>query len=131
MSLKSKGINAERDLIHKFWSFSVPAVRIAGSGSIKYPCPDIIAGNRSRKIVIESKVTKEKQKYFMKKEIEELKKFGNMFGAEPWVALKFKNIEWLFLPINELKSTSKGYSINIETARLRGILFEELIKNII
>ena len=63
MSRKSKGINAERELIHLFWKTnSWTAVRIAGSGSSKYPCPDILAANISRKIAIEAKSTKDKNK---------------------------------------------------------------------
>ena len=46
MSRKSKGINAERELIRLFedtnkWS----ACRVAGSGSSRYPSPDIIAAS--------------------------------------------------------------------------------------
>ena len=47
MSLKSKGINAERELIHKFWGVGWGAVRVAGSGSMRYPSSDILAANRS------------------------------------------------------------------------------------
>lgn len=129
MSVKSKGINAERDLIHKFWSANIAASRIAGSGSSKYPSPDILAGNRSRRLAIEAKITKENKKYLTKEEINDLKKFSELFGAEPWVAVKFKCTEWFFLPINETIETEKCFLINIETAKRRGILFEELIKN--
>ena len=129
MSVKSKGINAERDLIHKFWSQGIVAMRIAGSGSSKYPSPDIIAGNYSRKLAIEAKTTKEDKKYFTKYEISELKTFSELFGAEPWIAIKFKGVEWLFLPITEIIETKKCFLINIETAKRKGILFEELIKN--
>lgn len=46
MSHKSKGINAEREIIHLFWSMpGWTACRVAGSGSMKYPSPDVIAGN--------------------------------------------------------------------------------------
>ena len=115
MSVKSKGINAERDLIHKFWSQGIVAMRIAGSGSSKYPSPDIIAGNYSRKLAIEAKTTKEDKKYFTKYEISELKTFSELFGAEPWIAIKFKGVEWLFLPITEIIETKKCFLINIET----------------
>jgi len=129
MSVKSKGINAERDLIHKFWSENIPAIRVAGSGSSKYPSPDIIAGNRSKRIAIEAKTTKENKKYLTKEEVGGLKNFSELFGAEPWVAIKFKGIEWLFLPITEIIETKKCFLINTETAKRKGILFEELIKN--
>lgn len=128
MSVKSKGINAERDLIHMFWSVNVPAARVAGSGSSKYPSPDIIAGNRLRRFAIEAKITKENKKYLTKDEIRDLKTFSEKFGAEPWVAVKFKGVEWLFLPVNELIETEKCFLIDEETAKRKGVLFEELIK---
>lgn len=129
MSVKAKGINAERDLIHKFWSQEIPAIRIAGSGSSKYPSPDILAGNRIKKLAIESKVTKDTNKYLTKGEIDGLKTYSNMFGAEPWIAVKFKGEDWFFLPITEIEETKKSFLINIEIAKKKGILFEELIKN--
>ena len=128
MSVKSKGINAERDLIHKFWSENVPAIRVAGSGSSKYPSPDILAGTRTRKFAIEAKTTKEDKKYLTKEEVNDLKKFSDMFGAEPLVAVKFKATEWLFLPLTEIIETKKCFLIEKTTTKKKGILFEELIK---
>ena len=55
VNLKAKGINAERELVHLFHKFGWSAVRIAGSGSSKYPCPDVLAGNGFRRIAIEAK----------------------------------------------------------------------------
>ena len=52
---KKKGINAERELIHMFWAEKWAAIRVAGSGSSKYPSPDILAGNNLRKLAIECK----------------------------------------------------------------------------
>ena len=129
MSVKSKGINAERELIHKFWSENIPAVRVAGSGSSKYPSPDILAGNGFRRLAIEAKTTKENKKYLTKEEINDLKKFSELFGAEPWVAVKFKGVEWLFLPISEIVETKKCFLVDAETAKRKGILFEELMKD--
>ena len=129
MSVKSKGINAERDLIHKFWSENIPALRVAGSGSSRYPSPDILAGNRSRKLAIEAKTTKENKKYLKKDEVSELKKFSELFGAEPWIAVKFKGVEWLFLPLEEIIETKKCFLVNIEIVKRRGVLFEELVRS--
>ena len=130
MSVKSKGINAERDLIHKFWTTNKwAAVRIAGSGSMRYPSADILATNKSRKLAIECKTTKDQKKYFTNEEIKQFKLFAERFGAEPWIAVKFKGVEWLFLPLNEIIETGKCFLVDIETAKRRGTLFEELIKN--
>jgi len=126
MSLKSKGINAERELVHMFWAKDWACLRIAGSGSIKYPSPDLLVGNKLRRLAIECKLTKGQKKYFEKREIGALKKFANIFGAEPWVAIKFKGHDWFFVSLEDLKETNKGYSISSETAKTKGLLFEEI-----
>lgn len=128
MSKKSKGIGAERELIHGFWATNEwVAHRIAGSGSSKYPSPDIIASNNIRKLAIECKTCSEKTVYIKKKEIEELKRFGTMFGAESWVAVKFSKTDWLFLNPEDLDETQVNYSLKKEVALSKGLLFEELI----
>ena len=58
MSSKAKGSNAERDLVHKFWGEMFACVRVAGSGSMKYPSPDIIASRDGITIALECKTTK-------------------------------------------------------------------------
>lgn len=128
MSRKSKGINAERDLIHKFWGSEWAAVRIAGSGSMRYPSADILATNKLRKLAIECKTSKNPGKYIEKDAIEQLKEFAELFNAEPYVAVKFNREEWLFLTLEDLEETDKNFMINTEKAKIKGILFEELIK---
>jgi Holliday junction resolvase len=128
MSLKSKGINAERDLIHMFWENGWSACRIAGSGCTKYPSPDVVAGNNVRRLAIECKVTKDIRQYFEKKQINDLNLFARMFGAEPWVAVKFNNVNWFFLTIDDLEETEKGHSISLSDAKTKGFMFEEMIK---
>lgn len=128
MSCKSKGINAERELIHLFWANGWTAIRVAGSGSSRYPSPDILAGNVIRKLALEAKITKDKSKYFDKEEIGQLMEFSKNFGAESWIAVKFKGQEWLFLALEDLKSTDNGFVISAESAKIKGLSFEELIK---
>lgn len=127
MSLKSKGINAERELVHMFWAKDWACLRIAGSGSSRYPSPDLLVGNRLRRLAIECKVTKEKSKYFAKEDIFALRKFADVFGAEPWVAIKFKGSEWHFVSLEDLKDTGNGFSLNVDGAKSRGLLFEEML----
>ena len=128
MSRKSKGINAERDLVHKFWSVGWGSCRIAGSGSMRYPSADVLATNKLRKLAIECKTAKKPWKYIEKEDIEQLKIFSELFNAEPYVAVKFNKKEWLFLTLEDLEETNKNFMINIEKAEIKGILFEELIK---
>jgi len=125
---KRKGTIAERELIEKFWgSEGWCAHRIAGSGSNKFPSPDLIVGNSLRKLAIEVKITSDDKKYFTEDEIFGLKEFSNIFGAEAWVAIKMLK-EWYFLNIEDLRQTGKSYAVSIDELRNKGLLFEELIK---
>ena len=127
MSRKSKGINAERELIHAFWKKGWAALRAAGSGSIKYPCPDVLAGKGARRIAIECKASADNKKYLTRKEINELEEFARIFGAEPWVAVRFDNIKWFFISTSDLEKTKESNYVSVELAKRRGMLFEELI----
>ncbi len=129
MSRKSKGINAERDLIHKFWALNDwSAVRIAGSGSNRYPSADVLASNKLRKLAIECKTSKETSKYLSKDDVEQLRLFSEAFGAEPWFAFKFDRENWFFVSIEDLQSTGNNFMMSLDIARNKGLLFEELIK---
>jgi len=127
MSLKSKGINAERELVHMFWAKNWACLRIAGSGSNKYPSPDLLIGNNIRRLAIECKITKGDKKYFKKIEVNALKKFGDIFGAEPWVAVKFKGCDWYFVSLEDMDNTGKNFIVDINISKSKGLLFEELI----
>ncbi|MDK2849412.1 MAG: holliday junction resolvase Hjr [Candidatus Woesearchaeota archaeon] len=128
MNRKRKGITAERELLHKFWKAGWACVRIAGSGSIKYPMPDVIASNGFKQIAIEIKNIGSDYKYFPKKEIKELIEFSQKFGAIPFVAVKFSGKPWLFLSVDDLKETKQGFAIQFENEKAKGFSFEELIE---
>lgn len=130
MNRKAKGISAERELIHKFWSFNDwVACRIAGSGSMRYPSPDIIAGNYKKCLVIECKKCGSNVQYLTKKEVEDLLHFAEKLKAEPWIAVKFGNEEWNFIhPLNLKKTNKENYSIKREEIPIWGKTIEELIK---
>ena len=127
MSTKSRGINAERDLIHKFWQAGWAAMRAAGSGSQQHPAPDVIAGNNVRKVAIESKLTTAKRQYFTKKEIKELLEFADTFGAEPWLAVKFYREPWYFFTIDCTKETSANHVVTLDQAKSRALTFDQLV----
>ncbi len=128
MSVKIKGSNAERELLHMFWSRGFACLRSAGSGSMKYPGPDLIASNKIRKLAIECKTTKSKKKYLDKHDVDQLKEFCDIFGAEPWFAVRFAKTEWMFLSIEDIEKTQNGYVIDSKVAERRGLLIDELIK---
>ncbi len=130
MSTKSKGINAERELIHMFWDKGFAALRVAGSGSSKYPSTDLIVGNKDKKLAIECKMTKESKKYFSNEDIEQLKVFSTLFGALALVAVKFKGFDWYFLFLDDLGKKERSYYVDVNIAKNKGLLFEELIEKI-
>ncbi|NJL44537.1 MAG: hypothetical protein HC945_04485 [Nitrosarchaeum sp.] len=127
MSAKSRGIAAERDLIHKFNESGWVAFRAAGSGSTKYPCPDLIAGNNARKVAVEVKRTTQKAQYFSREEIVDLRFFGERFGAEAWVAIKFFREPWLFVHVEDVQETPSAFVVKLDLARRRGLAFEEFL----
>ena len=127
MNRKSKGISGEREIIHALWALDWAAHRIAGSGSSKYPSPDIIAGNGGRILAIECKVCNAQAQYFSKMEIEQLGEFAKKFGAEPYVAVKFSRIGWFFLNPLHLKETPQSFVLSRESAMLFGKSAKELV----
>ena len=126
MSQKSKGINAERELIKLLWEKGYAACRVAGSGSSRFPSPDIIAGNVIRKLAIECKTTNDEIRYIPKESIEQLKTYASTFGAEPWIAVRFAKNNWLFVSLDDLQNTGSHFSITLENAKKKGFLLEEL-----
>lgn len=127
MKVKAKGINAERELVHLFNEAGWSCIRVAGSGSSKYPSPDILAGNAIRRIAIECKATKEDKKYFDQDEIEQLKIFSQRFGAESWIGIKFDRQPWHFVMIEDLEKTGTYWAMSLENAKRKGVTVEELL----
>lgn len=130
MSQKTKGVNAERELIHLFWSTNKwAACRVAGSGSMHYPSADILASNGSRTLAIECKSSKDKYQYLDKQEIIDLNKFAEFFKAEALIAVRFARESWIFLKPIDLEETEKNHVISLEKAKIRGFNFEKLVFN--
>jgi Holliday junction resolvase len=128
MGSKTKGTKAERELIHKFWEFRVAAIRIAGSGSNRYPSADLIVGNSHKKMIIECKAIADERKYFDKEEIDQLQQFSAIFGAEALIALRFDRKPWAFLRIHDLEQTGKCYMADAEIVEKKSKSFEEIIQ---
>lgn len=127
MSRKSKGINAERELVHLFHSVKGwAAVRVAGSGSSHYPSPDVIASNSERVMAIECKCVKGTKKYLPLKGVEQLLVFGGVFGAECWIGVYFIGKGWRFFLPRNLTRTSGSLVVSREEGG-GGVSFDELV----
>lgn len=124
---KAKGTRGERELVKFFNENNWSCVRIAGSGSMRYPSPDIIAGNAVRRVAIECKVTKDQKKYFQSDEIDQLRTFSTRFGAESWIGVKFPDQPWYFLMLEDLENTGSCWAVSVELAKRKGLVIEELM----
>jgi len=125
--MKAKGSNAERQLVAMFWEKGYAAIRVAGSGSSRFPCPDVLASNGQKTFAVEAKATKTEYQYFRKDQIEQLINFSQVFNAEPILAVKFSS-KWYFFYLTNLSITKKGeYGVKKKDADDIGIYFEELI----
>ncbi len=131
MNQKAKGTNAERELIKMFWETGEwIAIRSAGSGCSRYPSPDILAGNRLRRLAIECKSSSNDAIYIPKDGISQLEEFSLRFGAEPWLGIRFDQKEWHFISLDDAKQTAINYTINNDLIKRKGLLFSELIGKI-
>ena len=131
MSAKQKGSNAERELIHLFWSTKEwTACRVAGSGSMKYPAPDIIANKQGINLAIECKATSSNNQYLEKREVRELIEFAKMAGARPLVAVRFFRKDWRFLNPDDLEDSGLNLVVTPKLSELRGLTFDELTKRL-
>ncbi len=128
INAKAKGSKGERELVRAFNEAGWGCIRIAGSGSSQYPSPDILAGNAVRRLAIECKVTAESKKYFSWKEVEQLRTFSSMFGAEAWFAVKFSGEEWFFFMIEDLEQTGESFVCSTAMASYKGLRFFELLE---
>lgn len=126
---KAKGSRAERELFHRLWDAGWAVVRSAGSGSTPLPSPDLITSNGKRVLAIECKAVKGTSKHFAKEEIVELDVFSQTFGAEPIIGVRFDNIGWFFLHLQELhKTDGENFSVSLKLAQEKGKSFEQLIQ---
>ncbi len=125
--MKAKGSNAERQLVEMFWEKGYAAIRVAGSGSSRFPCPDVLASNGQKTFAVEAKATKTNYQYFRKDQIEQLINFSQTFNSEPILAVKFST-KWYFFYLTNLSITKNGeYAIKKKDAEEISISFEELI----
>lgn len=128
MRRKAKGTAAERELLNMLWVNGWACVRAAGSGSQPHPCPDLLAGNRLRKLAIECKAERGLAKYLADEDINQIVEFASLFGAEPWIGIRFDKIGWYFIAPHDMNKTDKGYSADIHIVKRRGLSFVELIE---
>ena len=125
-----KGSNEERDLVHKLWEKGFAAMRApASGGATKRPLPDVLAGNSEIYIAIEVKTTTKEKIYVDSPQIDALQEFSDIFGARPYLGIKFKYTKWLFLDPDKIERTrSNNYRIEKDLALKNGLDLDEITK---
>jgi len=126
MTNKSKGANAERELLHKLIEEGYMAIRIAGSGILPEPSCDIITGKFRKKFCIEVKASKKPVKYIDKKQIENFLIFSQIFGLKPILAIRFNREGWYFIDVKHLNIKDKSVAISLDDAKKAGKRFAQM-----
>lgn len=128
MSNKSKGSNAERELLKKFTEGGFRAARVAGSGvNDDSPC-DLIAGKKGKKFVIECKSSKSNYIYITKAQIEDFLLFAEMIDLTPVIAARFNREGWFLLHPEKLKDSGKHFVLSLENAKENGKRFSQFFE---
>lgn len=121
MTYYRKGANAERELIHLLFKKGMAVLRVAGSGKTSLPCPDVVAMKPGLQLAIECKAWNKQYLNIANLQMEELRKWGKMAGAELYVAWKISHKGWRFLRPEQFSKGSKGYNISMKKALSHGI----------
>lgn len=127
MTAKSRGISAERELVHLLQEKGFSAIRIAGSGNTKAPSADVLAGNGVRIFAFECKILAGDNRYMPKEQICDFIQFARTFGAEPWLAIKHLHNGWKFVLVEDLKESSTQFRVDPQMLDIRGVLLEQLL----
>ena len=129
MSNRTKGSNAERELVRMFTEHGWRALRIAGSGvNDDSPC-DLIAGKVGRRgYAIEVKSSKRSRIYITRSQIEDFMKFALMLGLQPALALRFNHQGWLFLEPSKMEDTGNNWVVSLENVKNNGQRFSQFFE---
>ncbi len=124
-----KGSKEERDLVRILWEKNFAAMRApASGGATKKPLPDVLAGNGHIYLAIEVKTTTKDRIYIDSQKISGLREFSDIFGAQPYVGIKFKYKKWLFLAPDDLIMTkNENYRLDKDLAFEKGLELDELL----
>jgi Holliday junction resolvase len=127
--MAKKGSTEERDLVHKLWERKFAAMRAPGSGgATKKPLPDVLAGNGKKYLAFEVKTTSKEKIYIDSTQVDGLCEFSEIFGAEPYLGVKFKHTKWLFLTPETIDRTrGDNYKIEKYLALEKGLELDEVI----
>jgi len=127
LSNKSRGCNYERQLVDLLHDAGFAAVRVAGSGAMPLPCPDIVACRRGRILAIECKTTRKNQVYISHDQMDDLNQYSRVAGARPFVAVRFPHQQWSFFPPSAIPKTNGSvYVVSRQLVATSGLTLADL-----
>ncbi len=126
--IKKLGIEHERNLVNLLQGKGFMAGRLQQSG---VSLPDVIAGDSESFFVFEVKSTKSTNIKIYKRQIWSLRNFAYNFNAKPYVAVYFidRMLNFLFIELRDLNEYDKMFTIDYNTACLKGKDLNEIISN--
>jgi Holliday junction resolvase len=126
--IKKLGIEHERNLVNLLQGKGFMAGRLQQSG---VSLPDVIAGDSELFFVFEVKSTKSTNIKIYKRQIWSLRNFAYNFNAKPYVAVYFidRMLNFLFIELRDLNEYDKMFTIDYNTACLKGRDLNEIISN--
>lgn len=128
MNNKTKGSNAERELLFMLYEQGYAISRVAGSGSSTLPTPDIIAIKKNKGFAIECKTKSGEYLNIRPSQIDELEIWEKLSGLKSMVAWRLGKNKWYFIHYTKMKKTKKAYSIKKTDILENGMDFNKLIK---
>lgn len=126
--IKKLGIEHERNLVNLLQGKGFMAGRLQESG---VSLPDVIAGDSDSFFVFEVKSTTTTNIKIYKKQIFTLRNFAYNFNAKPYLAVYFvdRMMNFLFIELRDLNEYDKMFTIDYNTACLKGQDLNEIISN--
>jgi len=127
-NIRELGIEHERNLVNLFRGKGFMAGRLQSSG---VSLPDVIAGDNDSFFVFEVKSTSDTNIKIYKNQIFTLRNFAYNFNAKPYVAVYFidRMMNFLFIQLRDLNEYDKMFTIDYNTACLKGLDLNEIISN--
>lgn len=127
-NIKELGIEHERNLVNLLRGKGFMAGRLQSSG---VSLPDVIAGDNDSFFVFEVKSTRGTNIKIYKNQIFTLRNFAYNFNAKPYLAVYFvdRMMNFLFIQLKDLKEYDKMFTIDYNTACLKGLDLNEVISN--
>lgn len=115
MQRYSKGARSERELLNYLHSKSYSVIRSAGSG-VNSISPDVVAIKNSKGLAFECKAWDRSSLSIEASKFDVLLEWERNTGMETFIAWRMNGSSWFFIKLNEMKKTSKNYTVGKKTA---------------